>query len=145
MRYLTTFNRRLEALRQKQSLSISDLARMIDVDDSRVRSWEQPDSKQRCVPNVEELMDLCFATGTSLDSLLDLEDGDDAGQMELPGLTFSEGNDLSRVLETLEREVRRLQPSEEEVELLRRFRNATPESRRMILQLLGDGAQSTKE
>lgn len=138
MRYLTTFHRRLEALRHHQSLSVAGLARLISVDDARVRSWEQADGKQRSVPSVEELMDLCFATGTSLETLLDLDDADDAGQMELPGMTFSEGEDLSRVLETLEREVCRLQPSEEEVTLLHRFRNATPENRRMIVQLLAD-------
>jgi len=61
----------------------------------------------------------------------------DTGQLELPGLAFSNSNDLTVALDELEREIGRIQLSDEEAELLRRFRKATEDNRRMVLQLLG--------
>ena len=61
----------------------------------------------------------------------------DEGQLELPGLAFSDGNDFTRALNELERELGRLQLSDEEAELLRRFRRTTADNRRMIMQILG--------
>lgn len=66
----------------------------------------------------------------------DTSDSGDSGQLELPGLVFSNSNDLSVALEELEQEINRIQLSEEESELLRRFRKATEENRRRVLQLL---------
>lgn len=66
-----------------------------------------------------------------------MEDASDSGQLELPGLAFSNSNDLSVALEELEQEINRTRLSEEERELLRRFRKATADNRRRVLQLLG--------
>lgn len=61
----------------------------------------------------------------------------DTGQLELPGLAFSNSEDLTVALDELEQEIERFQLSEEERELLRRYRKATEDNRRMVLQLLG--------
>jgi 8-oxo-dGTP pyrophosphatase MutT (NUDIX family) len=76
-------------------------------------------------------------TEKPLEGLLELEYGGDTGQLELPGLAFSDGDDLSAALKELEQEISRVQLSEEEAELLRRFRKTSRENRRMILQILG--------
>lgn len=137
MRYMKSFHRRLKTLREMKQLSVSDVARLVEADERRVVSWESDNPKNRTYPDIDELMDLCLKTETALDALLDFEDAPSAGQMELPGLTFSDDADLSKALESLEQEIERLKPSEEEAELLRRFRKTTAENRRMIIQLLG--------
>jgi hypothetical protein len=59
------------------------------------------------------------------------------GAAELPGLAFSNSDDLSVALKELEQEINRIQLSDDEIELLRRFRKASADNRRMVLQLLG--------
>lgn len=76
-------------------------------------------------------------TQKPLEGLLELDDSGDSGQLELPGLAFSDGDDLSAALKELEREIDRVQLSEEEVELLRRFREASTANRQRILRILG--------
>lgn len=137
MRYLQTFNRRLRQIREAGQLSRWDVAEMCGVDETRVTSWEARDTKQRSYPSVTELLDLCIRTETPLEDLLELDDSGDTGQLELPGLAFSQGDDLSTALKELEQEINRIQLSEEEVELLRRFRKTSADNRRMVLQLLG--------
>ncbi|WP_227546081.1 helix-turn-helix domain-containing protein [Marinobacter fonticola] len=137
MRYMTSFHRRLKTLRETKQLSVSDLARLVETDERRVLSWESDNPKNRHYPDIDELMDLCLKTETPLDALLDFEDAPDAGQLELPGLAFSHDSDLSKALDALAEEIERLKPSEQEMELLRRFRKTTAENRRMIIQLLG--------
>jgi len=137
MRYLQTFNRRLRQIREAGQLSRGDVADMCGVDEARVTSWEATDARQRAWPGVTELLDFCLKTETPLEDLLDLDDAGDTGQLELPGLAFSQGDDLSTALKELEKEINRIQLSEEEVELLRRFRKTSGENRRMILQILG--------
>ena len=137
MRYLQTFNRRLRQIREAGQLSCGDVAEMCGVDEARVVSWESTDARQRAWPGVTELLDFCLKTETPLEDLLDLDDAGDTGQLELPGLAFSQGDDLSTALKELEREISRIQLSEEEMELLRRFRKPSGENRRMILQILG--------
>ncbi|MEE3169769.1 MAG: hypothetical protein VX324_06535 [Pseudomonadota bacterium] len=61
--------------------------------------------------------------------------GDD-GQLELPGIALDRSDELLESLEELEDVLDKVQPTAEEVELLRRFRRTTAENRRMILQLL---------
>jgi len=140
MRYMHTFNRRLEQVRAGANLSLSDVAELCEVDEALVAAWESRDPAQRRFPGVAELMNLCLRTGTSLDSLLDLEDEAVEGQLELPGLAFSNADDLSQAVNQLEKEIGRLQPvsqlSEEEATLLRRFRKSSDENRRMVMQLL---------
>lgn len=135
MRYLQSFNRRLRQVREEGRLSLWDVAQMCGVEEDQVRSWEATDVRQRGYPGVGELLDFCFRTETPLEHLIDVEDSSD-GQLELPGLAFSNSDDLSEALKELEREIDRFQLSEQELELLRRFRSTTAENRRMILQLL---------
>ena len=137
MRYLQTFNRRLRQIRETGQLSCGDVAEMCGVDEARVVSWEATDARHRAWPGVTELLDFCLKTETPLEDLLDLDDAGDTGQLELPGLAFSQGDDLSTALKELEQEISRIQLSEEEMELLRRFRKTSGENRRMILQILG--------
>ncbi|MEX2474889.1 helix-turn-helix transcriptional regulator [Marinobacter sp.] len=137
MRYLQTFHRRLRQMREAGHLSREDVAHMCGVDDARVISWEASDARQRSYPGVTELLDLCIRTDTPLEQLLDLEAGGDSGQLPLPGLAFSNNDDLGAALTELEKELSRVQLTDEEVELLRRFRKASDENRRMILQILG--------
>lgn len=140
MRYMHTFNRRLEQVRAAANLSLSDVAELCEVDESLVAAWESRDATQRRFPGVVQLMNLCLRTGTPLESLLDLDDEAVEGQLELPGLAFSNGDDLSQAVNQLEKEIGRLQPasqlSEEENRLLRRFRKSSAENRRMVMQLL---------
>ena len=45
--------------------------------------------------------------------------------------------ELTGALDELERQFLKVQPSEEEAELLRRYRSSSDENRRMVFQLLG--------
>jgi len=137
MRYLQTFNRRLRQMREAERLSCQDVAEICGVEEAQVISWEASDVRQRTYPDVTALLDFCIKTETPLENLLDLAGSGDEGQLELPGLAFSESDDLSNALKELEQEINRVQLSGEEVELLRRFRKTTAENRRMILQILG--------
>ncbi len=137
MRYLQTFNRRLRQMREAGHLSCLDVAEICGVEEAQVVSWEASDARQRTYPDVSALLDFCIKTETPLEDLLDLTGQGDNGQLELPGLAFSKSDDLSIALKELEQEINRVELSEEEVELLRRFRKTTAENRRMILQILG--------
>ncbi len=136
MRYMQSFHRRLKHLRDNLKLSRADVARICSVDEAEVDRWESSDPRRRSYPGVIELMDLCLRTGTTLEILLDFEGLVDAGQLELPGLTFGNGADLNECLVQLEKEIGRLQLTEDEAELLRRFRINTNENQRMVMQLL---------
>ena len=137
MRYLQSFNRRLRRIREQGQLSLGDVAEMCGVDEARVRSWEETDARQRGDPGVSELLDFCLKTETPLERLLDMDDDGEDGQLELPGLACSNSDDLSVALKELEQEINRIQLSDDETELLRRFRKASADNRRMVLQLLG--------
>lgn len=137
MRYMQSLNRRLRLIREDRKLSESDLAELCGVDERRVQGWESADPRKREYPTVEELMDLCLRTETALDELLDLDDGDGEGQLELPGLAFSNGNDLTHALDELEAVLGKIQPEGDEVELLAAFRKASSKTRRMVMRTLG--------
>ncbi len=137
MRYLQSFNRRLRHVRGQGQLSLADIAEICGVDEARVRSWEAEDGRQRGFPGVTELLDLCLRTETPLEQLLDMDEAGDSDQLELPGLAFSNSDDLSVALQELEQEISRVQLTDGEAELLRRFRKTTDDNRRMVLQLLG--------
>lgn len=137
MRYLQSFNRRLRQLRDERRLSHRDIARICNVDEPLVQAWEATDPRLRRYPDVCELLDLCLKTETPLETLLDMDLVGSTGQLELPGLTFTNTDDLSRALRELEQEIERIRLSDEEAELLRRFRKSSPENRRMVLQILG--------
>lgn len=137
MRYLQTFNRRLRQMREAGRLSCQDVAEICGVEEAQVISWEASDARQRTYPDVSALLDFCIKTDTPLENLLDLTEPGDGGQLELPGLAFSNSDELSIALKELEHQINRVQFSEEEAELLRRFRKTTADNRRMILQILG--------
>lgn len=137
MRYLQTFNSRLRQMREAERLSVQDVAEICGVDEAQVKSWEAVDARQRSYPDVSALLDFCIKTETPLEDVLDLAEPGGEGQLELPGLAFSNSDDLSTALKELEQEINRVQLSEEEVELLRRFRRTTAENRLMVLQILG--------
>ncbi|MBK1871776.1 MULTISPECIES: helix-turn-helix domain-containing protein [Marinobacter] len=137
MRYLQTFNSRLRQIREAGRLSSKDVAEICGVEEAKVVSWEASDARQRTYPDVSALLDFCIKTETPLEDMLDLTEPGGGGQLELPGLAFSNSDDLSTALKELEQEIDRIQLSDEEGELLRRFRKTTAENRRMILQILG--------
>jgi len=137
MRYLQNFNRRLRRMREDAHLSCWDVAQMCGVDEAQVKSWEASDPGHRSYPGVSELLDFCLRAETPLELLLDLDGSGYGGQLELPGLAFSNSDDLTLALTELEREIERIQLSGDELELLRRFRKTSEENRRMLLQLLG--------
>ncbi|MBZ2167832.1 MULTISPECIES: XRE family transcriptional regulator [Marinobacter] len=137
MRYLQTFNRRLRQVRETGRLSHWDVAQLCGVDEARVKSWEASDARQRSYPGVTELLDFCIKTETPLEELLDLEEPGGDGQLELPGLAFSNSDDLFEALKELEQEIKRVQLTDEEYDLVRRFRHASNKSRRQVMQALG--------
>ncbi|QSP93655.1 helix-turn-helix transcriptional regulator [Marinobacter salinisoli] len=137
MRYLQTFNRRLRQVRESGRLSHWDVAQLCGVDEARVKSWESGDARQRSYPGVTELLDFCIKTETPLEDVLDLEEPGGDGQLELPGLAFSNSDDLFEALKELELEINRVQLTDEEAALVRRFRKASDKNRRQVLQLLG--------
>lgn len=138
MRYMESFNRRLRAVRDRLSLTVGELAELCGVEEREVLAWEASDPRRRQFPSVSELMDLCVCTETSLESLLDVAEPYDEGQLELPGLAFGNGQDLVRALDDLDKELQKVQLTGDEAELLRRFRKSSDENRKMILQLLGE-------
>ncbi|MBU2875272.1 helix-turn-helix domain-containing protein [Marinobacter salexigens] len=137
MRYLQTFNRRLRQMREAGRLSCQDVAEICGVEEAQVISWEASDGRQRTYPDISALLDFCIKTETPLEELLDLAEPGTFGQFELPGLAFSNSDDLSSALDELDQEISRVQLSDEEAKLLRRFRKTTAENRRLILQILG--------
>ncbi len=137
MRYMETFWQRLKEAREARQLSRRDLAELCGVDLAVVTRWEHVDARQRLYPAVDELIDLCRHLEVPLEALLDTEMMVNPGQLQLPGLAFSNSDELTGALDELERQFMRVQPSEEESELLRRYRNSTDENRRMIFRPLG--------
>lgn len=136
MRYLQTFNERLKQLRETTGYQHAHIADATGASESHVRAWEARELHQRQYPSLDQLLDLCRHTQTRLDYWLDLSGEADAGQLELPGLADAEAGDLMAPLAQLQQEIARLIPSDEEVELLKRFRRTTQENRKLIIQLL---------
>ncbi|WP_372973064.1 helix-turn-helix domain-containing protein [Marinobacter sp.] len=112
MRYLETFWQRLKDAREARQLSHRDLAELVGVTPDTITRWEQADPHRRLYPAVDELIDLCRQLTVPLESLLDTSELDDPGQLELPGLAFSNSDELAGALEELERQVQRVQPNE---------------------------------
>ncbi|MFE8071478.1 XRE family transcriptional regulator [Marinobacteraceae bacterium S3BR75-40.1] len=136
MRYLKNFNRRLRELRDREQLTEADIARICNVDEPVVHLWESRDRANQAFPTIDQLLDLCFRTGTPLDRWLDFDEMPDGCQLELPGLGSTEEADLAPLLDELGRALQRLTPTEDERELLKRYRESSEENRRLILQLM---------
>lgn len=138
MKYLGRFNKQLRQFRESRKLSISDIAKICLVDPSVVEAWEEATANRRCYPTLENILDLCFKTGTALEYFIESADHSQTPQLELPGLTWSEESDLGKSLEQLGDALSRLMPNEVEQELLRRFRKSDRQNRELILQLIAN-------
>lgn len=137
MKYLETFHQRLSDYRKDNTLSEEDIANLCSVDVSVVSAWESDVESGRIYPNIPQILDLCVGLNVSLDSFLDI-DQRDAGQLELPGLRFIEEGDLTNSLNELDKEIEKIMPSDQELELLRRFRKSDEENQRLIIQLMAN-------
>ncbi len=137
MKYLSKFHKHLKRLRTDKHLSEEDVSAICLVDVSVVKAWEFEQEEPRCYPTIDNLIDLCMKTGAPLESLLDLHSGcEEEEQLELPGLAFIDESDVNLSLDQLQKEIEKLLPSEEELELLKRFRRSDEENKELILQLM---------
>lgn len=136
MRYLGRFNNQLRDFRESRKLSVLDISKICLVDPSVVNAWEEVTANRRCYPTLENVLDLCFATGTALEYFIESPDSDNTSQLDLPGLAITVDSELDRSLEQLGEVLTRVIPSEVEQELLRRFRKSDKQNRELILQLI---------
>ncbi len=137
MKYLARFNRQLRHFRDSRKLSVHDISKLCLVDSTVVEAWEEANENRRCYPTLENLLDLCFKTGTALETFIEMPDSKNASQLELPGLTVTDESDLSKSLDSLAETIDRLIPSDQEQELLRRFRKSGKPNQELILKLIG--------
>jgi transcriptional regulator with XRE-family HTH domain len=138
MKYLKQFNQRLKKVRQSKKLSYEDVAEFCLVDPLVVESWETDDSDHRCFPSLDNLLDLCFKTGMPLESFVDVPQVKSVHQLDLPGLSVGETTDLGDSLSELGKQIEKLIPTEDERELLRRYRKSDAQSKELILQLIAN-------
>ena len=136
-KYLTHFNVQLKRFRERQHLSIEKVADYCLVDPSVVEAWESENAGQRCYPSLDNLLDLCFKTGASLEIFVNLPDSMNSEQLDLPGLAMMEEGDLSETLSALDEQLDKLIPSKDEMELIRKYRKSNQQNRELILQLIG--------
>jgi len=108
------------------------------VDPSVVESWESDNSVTRRYPSLDNLLDLCFKTGMPLECFVELPFKTNNSQLDLPGITNNSEADLGDSLSELSERIDRLIPSEDEQELLRRYRKSDKQSRELILQLIAN-------
>lgn len=135
MKYLSKFNRQLSQLREDKHLALDDVSDLCQVDVNTVKAWGHEQEELRCYPTIDNLIDLCLKTGTPLEYFLELSGAGDE-QLELPGLAFIEEHDVNLSLDQLQKEIEKTMPSDDELELLKRYRNSDDESQKLILQLM---------
>lgn len=137
MKYLSKFHKRLKQLREDKHLTEDDISVICQVDVSVVKAWESQQGDKRCFPTIDNLIDLCLKTGTPLEALLELKyEHDDDEQLELPGLAFIDEHDVNLSLDHLQKEIEKLLPTDDELELLKRYRRSDEENKKLILQLM---------
>ena len=136
MKYLRSFNRKLAKLMDEKNLDLEAVSVICSVEEAQVERWLTEVDARRAYPNLDQLIDLCLRTGASLETVLDIDVPDHGSQLELPGLAFVEDSDIARSLDVLARQIDKVVPTEQEVELLRRFRRSTDENRKLIIQLM---------
>jgi transcriptional regulator with XRE-family HTH domain len=136
MKYLKHFNQQLKSIRISKKLSLQDIGEYCLVDTSVVEAWESDNLGSRCYPSLDNILDLCFKTGMTLDYFIHFPNQGEVKQLNLPGLAFSEEVDLSESLKHLDEEIERLIPSDDEKELLKRYRKSDDENKELILQLM---------
>lgn len=137
-KYLKHFNTQLKLFRERQHLSCADVAEYCLVDASVAQAWEADSSSARCYPSLDNLLDLCFKTGASLEMFIDLPEAKNNNQLDLPGLTAIGDTDLSETLTMLDEQLEKLIPGKEEMELIQKFRKSNQQNRELILQLIGN-------
>jgi transcriptional regulator with XRE-family HTH domain len=137
MKYLKSFSKQLRFFRETHKLSLKDVADLCKLDESVVAAWEKG-GLNPVYPSLENLLDLCFKTGASLEYFIDLPNPNDVPQLELPGFVSNDDKDeLSETLDALDKELDAVLPKDQELELLRRFRKSDEQNRSLILQLMG--------
>jgi transcriptional regulator with XRE-family HTH domain len=137
MKYLKSFSKQLRFFRETHKLGLNDVANLCNVDESVVGAWEQGGANP-VYPTLENLLDICFKTGASLEYFIDLPVQGDLPQLELPGLVISgEPDDLGETLDALDKQLDAALPKEQELELIKRFRKSDEQNRSLILQLMG--------
>src|SRR5690606_18891727 len=93
---------------------------------------------QRTYPSADHLIDLCVRAGLRLEKLIDMDfSPNHLKQFELPGLGLTDEPDLGRSLDELQDAIENLLPTEEERELLKRFRKASAEQKQRVMGLVG--------
>ncbi|KZZ60646.1 hypothetical protein A3762_03075 [Oleiphilus sp. HI0125] len=135
MKYLQSFSKQLRFFRETHKLSLSDIANLCSVDESVVKAWE--DSNAQVFPSLENLLDICFKTGASLEYFLDVPSAHQFPQLDLPGIDESEFSDLSDSLNELDKHLDDALPKQQELALIKRFRKSDPQNQELILQLMG--------
>ena len=138
MKYLKQFNQQLKKVRLSKKLSYLDVAELCLVDPLVVESWEAESTDARCYPSLDNLLDLCFKTGMPLESFVDVPKAKSAHQLDLPGLSVAEPEDLGDSLSELGRQIEKLIPTDDERELLRRYRKSDAQNKELILQLIAN-------
>lgn len=138
MKYLKQFNQQLKKVRQARHLSYADVAEFCLVDPLVVESWEAESGELRCYPSLDNLLDLCFKTGMPLESFVDVPKLNKGHQLDLPGIGVNEPADLGESLTELGKQIERLIPSDDEMELLKRYRKSDAQSKELILQLIAN-------
>ena len=137
MKYLKSFSKQLRFFRETHKLGLKDIADLCNLDESVVAAWEKG-GVNPVYPSLENLLDICFKTGASLEYFIDLPNPKDVPQLELPGFVPSGDDDaLSETLDALDKELEAALPKDQELELLRRFRKSDEQNRSLILQLMG--------
>jgi len=136
MKYLKHFNQQLKSIRKSKKLTQQDIGEFCLVDTSVVEAWESENLDSRCYPTLDNVLDLCFKTGMTLEYFIQFPNQGEVKQLNLPGLAFSEEVDLSESLRHLDEEIERLIPSDDEQELLKRYRNSDDQNKELILQLM---------
>ena len=129
MKYLKHFNQQLKSVRESKKLTQQDIGEFCLVDTSVVEAWEATSSDVRCYPTLDNVLDLCFRTGMTLDYFIQYPNQGDVKQLNLPGLALTEESDLSESLKHLDEEIERLIPSGDEQELLKRYRQSDDQSK----------------
>jgi transcriptional regulator with XRE-family HTH domain len=137
-KYLKHFNSQLKQFRERQHLSQTDIAEYCLVDPSVAKAWEADVAATRCYPSLDNLLDLCFKTGASLETFIDLPEDKASNQLDLPGLAAIEDTDINETLSMLDEQLDKLIPGKEEMELIQKFRKSNQQNRELILQLIGN-------
>ncbi len=123
-------------MRETRRLSHQEIAAFCLVDPSVVESWESDQAEHRCYPTLDNLLDLCFKTGTALETFIDIPVAPVARQLGLPGINLGDESDITESLSELDERISKLIPATDESELLRRYRKSDAQTKELILQLI---------